>query len=267
MDMKKQIVKSAAAAVMAISMMVSSGCTLVKFEDSGEVKKKEADSAIVETNKAVDIKSLLDEEKLSMEEKLTNEAGAEIAVYKADFPYFKNDTESAVIDKINEYYRQEFEQIEDDKERFFKIIQEKPSAYSGVRSSIFSYTLLDAPEEYVAVLRSYEGTDSLGATQKNYYCEVFSASTGWQLRFADIFGQQADKAMNVLREGLESWCFEHEYSANWLYNASDELLSEDITFDSQTLYVALPANTTPGGETLIELPMSGFEEYLSTEQQ
>lgn len=250
---------TAAAAAIAVTV-TASGCTLVRFEDGESQKRGEEDILSADTNDIVDPRLLLDKEKLVIDESLTSESGAETARYHAEFPYFTNDNDSPVLSKINEFYQDEYEQMLDDKDRFFKIVAEKPT--EGLRTTGFGYTLLDCPKEYISVLRSYEGVDSLGAEQKTYYCEVFSAVTGWKLRFSDIFGEDAETARTALNVLLESWSKEREYTTSWIYNSGDEKLLSNIAFDNETFYVALPAYTAPGGETLIELPIDDFAELL-----
>lgn len=254
------IIKITAAASAIAMTITASGCALVRFEDGESQKESQEKLQTVDTPETVEPRLLLDEEKLVIDEGLTDGSGAETARYHAEFPYFTNDNDSPILSKINDFYQDEYEQMLGDKDRFFKIVAEKPT--EGLRTTEFRYRLLDCPEEYISVLRSYEGVDSLGAEQKTYYCEVFSAVTGWKLRFSDIFGEDAEEAKTALNVLLESWSKEREYTTSWIYNAGDDKLLGNIAFDNDTLYVALPAYTAPGGETLIELPIDGFVELL-----
>ncbi len=255
-----KIIKITAALAAVTMTITASGCALMRFEDGESLKQSEEKLQTVENAETLSPVLLLDKEKLVIDESLTDASGAETAAYHAEFPYFKNDNDSPVLSKINDYYQDEYEQMLGDKDRFFRIVAEKPT--EGLRKTEFGYNLLDCPEEYISVLRSYEGVDSLGAEQKTYYCEVFSAVTGWKLRFSDIFGEDAEKAQTALNALLESWSRERKYTTSWIYNSGDDKLMGNIAFDNETLYVALPAYTAPGGETLIELPIDDFAELL-----
>lgn len=262
--MKKRIMAYLSAAlVWAMLAAVLSGCTLLKFDDPADVKKDQEVQVTPDTKaEPIDPASILDSEKLTMDEQLTDASGKVVAVYKAALPYFSNEAGDAAVDSINQYYEEEFSQLKDDKDRFFGIVGEKPAESGEPRSSIISYELLDAPQGYVSVLRCYEGLDTLGAQQENYFCEVFSASTGWKLRFSDIFGENRDKAMTCLREEIEQWCFENDYDAKWLYNADDATISDNFAFDGSTAYIGIPAYTAPGGETLIKIPFDQLAQYV-----
>lgn len=256
--MKTQKLASIILAAVVIASSLS-GCALVDFEDPSKAKQEEQTLDKDTKVEKPDVFKLLMADKLVLSDKLTSSAGVDIAVYEANFPYFDAGDNQALAN-INSYYETEFEHLESDKERFFQLVTEKPSQV--LRTSVFTYTLLDTPGDYISILRCFESNDILGNATKTYYCEVFSASTGWSLKFSDVFGEDNDKAVEALRSALEKWSLDKAYSANWLYNAKDEILTDNFAFDGEKMYIGLPAYTAPGGETLIEIPFEGFEDLL-----
>ena len=233
-----------------------SGCALFKFEDPDEIRDIESQISSEQQDIKSSLKSLLDEDRLKMEDTLVSESGVTLAEYSASFPYF-NAGDSQVLKNINSYYETEFEQMEDDKQRFFQIVQANPS--SVVRTSCFTYNIPDTPGDYISVIRKFESNDILGEVSSLYYCEVFSAKTGWTLRFDDVFDEGAKDA---LTKAAESWCEERGYQTGWLYNSGDGLLTDNFAFSGDTYYASLPSGVSPGGETLLELSMSGMEQYI-----
>ncbi|MEA4919634.1 MAG: hypothetical protein VB078_01730 [Clostridiaceae bacterium] len=256
--MKKQ---KLASIILAAAMIASSlsGCALVEFEDPSTAKQEEQTLDKDAKAEKPDVFKLLNADKLVLSDRLKNAAGVELAAYEANFPYFDAGDNQALAN-INTYYETEFEHLESDKERFFQLVTEKPSQV--FRTSVFTYTLLDTPGDYISILRCFESNDILGSVTKTYYCEVFSASTGWSLKFSDVFGDDSSKAVEALRSALEQWSLDKAYTANWVYNAKDEILTENFAFDGDKMYIGLPAYTAPGGETLIELSFESFEDFL-----
>lgn len=238
-----------------------SGCALLHFDDPAEIKAQEQELEKQQSTELPDIKGRLDAGHLVMDEVLHDAAGKEIARYQARFPWFDSE-DSAALDNINQHYESEFGHLQDDKDRFFKLAAEKPSGV--LHTSVFDYELLDARGAYVAVLRSFESVDSLGESGKLYTCEVFSAATGLRLKFSDVFSGDSQKAVSTLRADLAEWSKTKESDTAWLDGLTDEVLCENFTFSSDTLYIGFDKNIFPGGETLVELPLEDYAAFMAS---
>lgn len=244
---------------LSLSFSVFSGCALLQFEDPEELKQQEQEMQERETVEVIKPDKVLIDDRLVMDESLTDDAGKELAWYRASFPYF-DEGDNQALANINEYYESEFSHLADDKDRFFKLVQEQPS--DKVRASLFTYKILASDETYFTVLRCFESSNTLGKTSMTYYCEVFSAATGWKLKFSDVFGNQSEKALELIRGGIEQWCKDKGYETNWVFNSEDEVFTDNFTFSTDTLYIGLPSHTSPGGETLIELELDEINELI-----
>lgn len=260
--MKKNENKKACLRLLLFLLMFCSqltGCTLVHFDDPAESQQQTQEIEKQTTVEYPDAAAALAADRLVMDEKLTDDTGRVLAVYQAAFPWFTAGSSQA-LQNINAHYENEFSYLAEDQARFFELVRQKPS--DTVRTAIFTYELLEAPEGYIAVLRRYESVDTLDISTVTYYCEVFSAATGLQLRFSNLFGNQSAAAMEALRSALADWCAQREYDTGWAEALSDDVLTENITLDQETLYVGLPAGAAPGGETLAELPVEPFLDLL-----
>ena len=259
--MKNKNRKLLAVVWLLVLSMGLSGCTLLQFDDPAEIKQQEEELEKQQNITLPDAQALLKPDKLVMDEHLTSEDGADLAVYQAEFPWFEAG-EYAALQNINSYYEGEFSHLASDKDRFFRLVEEKPS--NALRSSTFSYELLDAPAGYIAILRAFESVDTLGSTGKIYTCDLFEATTGWKLKFSDLFGAQEKAALGQLRTDLATWCADKSYDAAWLDGLTDDLLTQNITLSTETLYVGFDRTVVPGGETLIELDLTPYTGWLKT---
>lgn len=237
-----------------------SGCALLHFDDPAEIKAQEQELEKQQATDIPDVQNRLDPEHLVMDETALDASGKEIARYQARFPWFDS-KDSTALDNINQYYESEFGHLQGDKDRFFKLAAEKPSGV--LHTSSFDYELLKTEGAYVAILRSFESVDSLGESGKLYTCEVFSAATGLRLKFGDVFSGDSQQAIRTLRTDLAAWSKEKESDTAWLDSMSDEVLCENFTLDSDTLYLGFDKNILPGGETLVELPLESYTAYMA----
>ncbi len=249
------------AALMGVLMLSStlSGCTLLQFDDPAEIKQQEQELEKQESVALPDIKTLLDGEHLVIDEHLTDGTGKEIAHYQAHFPYFKAE-DNAALQNINSFYEAEFSHLESDKDRFFKLATEKPSEV--LRTSSFDFTLLNAHPEHIAILRSYESVDSLGESGKLHTCDLFSSATGLRLKFGDVFSGNKAKAVELLRKDLTEWCEAGGHDTAWLEGMSDDLLCENFTISTNTLYIGFDRGTLPDGSTLIEMDLAPYTTFM-----
>ena len=253
--------KKTLAALLSVLMLTGplSGCTLLQFDDPAEIKQQEQELEKQQSVVLPDVKGLLKADHLVMDEKLTDPSGKEIALYQARFPYF-DAKDSAALQNINSFYETEFGHLTSDKDRFFKLATEKPSDI--LRSSTFDYELLSARPGHVAVLRTFESVDSLGESGKLYTCDLFSAATGLHLKFGDVFSGNKAKAIETLRKDLAKWCEKGNHAADWLDSMSDEVLCENFTLSTKSLYIGFDRGTLPNGETLIELDLNPYLPFM-----
>lgn len=236
------------------------GCTLVHFDDPADIQQQTQEIEKQTTVEYPNAAAALRRDRLVLEETLTDDTGRALAVYQAALPWFEAG-DSQALQNINAHYEREFAYLTDDQARFFALVRQKPA--ETVRSAVFTYQLLEAPESYIAVLREYRSVDTLDRADGAYYCELFSAATGLQLRFSNLFGGQSEAAARLLRSALADWSAAQGCDTAWLDSLSDSSLTENITLDQETLYVGLPAGAAPGGETLAELPIDDFLPLLN----
>ncbi len=241
-------------AALALCLPLLTGCTLLHFADPDEVKADEQ-SLGAEPAPAPDFAARLDETRLRFEETCTDADGAVVARCSAALPWFRG--EEQAVRNVDAHYEEELEALRQDKDSLFALALEKPA--DTVRESATGFRLLDAPEGYVCVLGTIDSVDALGRSPTRWFGDVFSAATGWPLRFDDLFGAQREQALAALTEAAEAWCAEHGCETSWLEEA---LSSDELTFDRETVYIGLPAGLAPGGETLLELPFACIADLL-----
>lgn len=241
---------------LALSVSLLSGCTLLHFDDPEEARAdQETLNNTAAQQEAVDYAALLDSEHLQLDDLYKDDTGAVLARYRVSLPWF-GESEDQAVQNINAHYEEELAALKEDEESLFALAAEMPSAV--VRESVVEYQLLDAPEGYVCALGTLNGVDTLGRSPTVWFGDVFSASTGWLLRFDDLV-EDRGAAMESLTEAAKDWCARHGCGDEWL---ADFLPGEELTFDRETVWIGLPAGTAPNGETVMELPFGVLEPYL-----
>lgn len=256
-----------------LAFFLLSGCTLFRFESMEDAQQKEEDkNRLAAQSTEVTPESMVADD-LVFERTMETKSGIVLASYEAHVPQFVEDgAKNGVFQNINEFYRQEFEAFDADCEWVFStrqtelgpgwnnIVEERPAV-----TSMFGYEMQQMGDRYLSFVRDHVYTDSTGRRTVHYYAEVFDLTTGWKVRFADLFGEHLNDAKAAILDGLDAWCEKNELAFDTRDTLSVDALIEEFALDENELVLCLEpfALSADDGEgRMARLPLSDFSQWM-----
>lgn len=256
------------AALLAAS---ASACSLMRFTTTEEQRQKEESAR--KLAQAAEYVSPQDAllGSLTYERRLVNAEGSELARYFASVPQFSEEgARSQIFERINDFYEAEYSAFEGDCAVFFDFVKKSYgdgdewasiSVPSAPARSRFDYQILSGPENYISVERTYVNENG-GKREVYYYSDVFLADSGWRIGLNDIFGENTDKAYELIRKELTDWCLGRNIPTDRAAAINVENFKRSFSIDSSfvTIYTEPFTFSLDDGEShVIQIPISVFE--------
>ncbi len=256
-----------------LALLLLGGCTLSRFEPMEEAQQKEEDKNRLMVQAAEVSPESMTADDLVFERVMKSDSGVVLASYEARVPQFVEDgAKSGVFQNINAFYKQEFEAFAADCEWVFLTLQKELGAgWNNIVeerqavTSVFDYETQTVDGRYLSVVRDYVYTDSAGRSTVHYYAELFDLSTGWKLKFADLFGKNAAEAQAAVIDELAAWCEKNGLAFDTRESiAADQLLAEFTLQENELVLClepfALSADDAEG--RVAHLPLSAFAGWM-----
>lgn len=249
------------------------GCSIMPYEDPEEQRKQEKQAEQQNSEVAVVAQELLDTD-LTVDEKLTGVSGQSLAIYSARLPQFtvKDGKKSQSFQRINEYYQEQLVGYKEDCHSFFTMVRQhygvnwtSATVKELLYSTEMTYSLTDAPENYICILRTYKVRDGKSKAQNYRSGEVFLLDSGWRLTLEELFGSHYKEAEPLLKKGIADWCVQHGMTKDAAAKLKPEDYMQGFGMDEDSLLFFLPPFTmssTDDQARTISLPLSDFSGLL-----
>lgn len=244
----------------------------MQFETAEDAKKKQEEAQdLLASVKQVNVADM-EAQPLSISRELKNSEDSVLAVYSVELPQFCEDgAKSTAFKRINEEYQAEFYAYSQDCESFFNLVKgyygddfDTVSVKEPLFSIDFTYSITDAPDKYISIIRTYAMADDEGQTEY-YSAQVFLSDNGWALELSDLFGSYYETATKAVLDGIEDWCELNGIVRDNLEELTIDDFADDFCISKDSLIFLIDPFTlaTADNEShIIELPLSDFEEYI-----
>lgn len=250
------------------------GCTVMPFEDPADQRRQEKQAAEQQAAEEPVVPSDLLDTDLTMSEKLNNNAGQTLALYTAELPQFVVDEakKGQSFQRINEYYQSQLKGYKEDCESLFAMAREhfganwaSASAQPLLFSTEMSYSLTDAPNDYLCVLHTYKLRDGTADAEVYREAEVFLMDNGWRLTLQELFGSNYEKAEPLLIAGIRNWCTGQGMNKDAAAKLKVADFEQGFGMDADSLMFFLPPFTlsaTDSQARTVSLPLQNFADLL-----
>ena len=242
-------------ALALIICFILSGCSFFSFDDSEDIPTYVPPSA----------SDITEVEPLSCQDALTNEAGSIIATYEAFVPQFSETGErKEAIRRINSYYKAEIRALNQDMQDFFSYVKTLGDSEDAAYVTS-DYELLPASPEYVCVMRTYSMYQK-GVLSVHPSCQLFLTDTGWRLSFSELFGENEDAALELLKANLKDWCAKNSLPDHVCDDINADTLFNRFGICENSLYVCLQPFSVAANDPqsyVAELPLAPFSELFN----
>ncbi|MEA5038400.1 MAG: hypothetical protein VB086_01025 [Clostridiaceae bacterium] len=263
--------------LMLLSLLLAAcvaGCSIMPFEDPEEQRKEEAQVQGQNAAELPVIPSELLDADLTLDEQLTNDQGQTMASYSVNLPQFVVDEakKGQSFQRINEYYQDQLTGCREDRDSLFTMAKEhygkswaSAAADQLLYSTEMTYTLTDAPDGYVCVLRTYKLRDGSARAEVYRDAEVFLLDNGWRLTLEELFGSNYEEAEPLLTAGIRAWCVEQGMSEEAAAALNAEDFAQGFGMDADSLLFFLPPFTLSAADDqahIVSLSLSQFANLL-----
>lgn len=196
---------------------------------------------------------------------LTASDGSVIATYNASFPQFEEN--SIVAKRINEAFSILYEDAPSDMDSFFNHIKtqlgetwQSLSFAQPFHTITMEYTLVPSTNDYVCFLSEYIIREN---DTENIYpgVSMFLKSTGWSLNYETLFGDNTDKATELLKKQINDWCINNSIPTESLSELNNKFFNGKLGISETHVFVCFDPyffSTKFDKSITVYLPISPF---------
>ena len=217
-----------AAALLALLCLMLSGCSFSLYEgEKPPVHTVPSASDISESASLV------------CTGELTDDSEKVIATYEASVPQFDTvEGREDAFTRINDFYKAEANALSQDMQSFFDYVKRlsDKKELTAVSHVSFSYELMPCDPKYICVSRLYSISEN-GAVSSHPTAQVFLTDTGWRLSFKELFGENTEKALSVLKNSLAEWCIVNGLSDVFLPELDEEYLDNRFGMTEENFFI------------------------------
>ena len=213
--------------IIALSLsLILSGCSFLSFNDEEAIP----------TYNAPSLTDITETDPLSVEDALTSESGGVIATYEAFVPQFAETGErKEALRRINSYYASEIRALSQDMAGFFAYIDTLPQSGDAAYVTV-DYEIEPCSPEFVCVSRTYSMYQN-GVLTVHPSCQLFLTDTGWRLSFSALFGENSEKALELLKTSFKEWCKIEGLPDLMVDEITEEYLSNRFGINDSSLFI------------------------------
>ncbi len=247
-----------AAALAILFCFFLSGCSLFSLDEGERPPVHTVPSA----------SDISEADPLTVTGTLTDDSGYVIAEYAAGVPQFNvAEGREDAFERINGFYRSEANAFKQDMQSFFEYVKrlsasKELSALSSVSST---YEVMPCDPKYVCVYRLYSMSQD-GVVSSHPTAQLFLTDTGWRLTFKELFGENTEKALAILKEQLSEWCKENDMSDSFLQDINEAFLDNRFGLSDDCFFVCLDPFFVSAADPdcqVVRLPISPFGELFN----
>lgn len=251
--MKYRILKLTCLIIAAILTLC--GCSWSSYEAPEVAKSEKAELVLASP--------------LTYSGKLKSADGSTIAKYDASYPQFEENCQAA--QRINSAFSLLAEEAPVDMESFFNHIKTQlgenwaEQTFSEPFHTIkMEYNLIPTMNEYVCFTSKY--TIDEDGTEKVYPGVImFLSSTGWSLNFESLFGENTEKATELVISQLNNWCKDNEVPTDSLASLTSKSLNGTFGIAKDQVFICFDPYyfSTQFSESItVYLPLAPFKTLL-----